>query len=196
MRARAAVVGVIVVTVAACSVRGGSPRPDDSQPLGSAAAPAATDVPATQALTPPPPSAASPTDGPPAASPPDEPADTPVASLIVDGQRYPGEIGGYTFGRITSSAPWLPAFALDQVTVPAGSRLTVELDDKATIAGWTARYAAAGDTAAFVVTGLGSDNSSTAVFRPPPPGDWVLSVEVTYGGGVGNGAYFWHLVVE
>lgn len=189
MRVRAVVVGLIVVAVSACSVRGGSPPPPPSE------TPTTTAGPATEALTPLP-SAATPTDGPPVDPPADQSADVPVASLVVEGQRYPGEIGGYTFGRVSSSAPWLPAFALDQVTIPAGVQLRVELDDRATIAEWHARYAAAGDTAAFVITGLDDGTSPVAEFRAPPPGDHVLSVVVTYGGGAGNGAYYWHVVVE
>lgn len=196
MRARAAVVGAVLITVvaavAACGARGGSPPPG-SESLG-AAPPVATDTPATDAPAPLP-SAASP-ESPPVWPASSQPPDVPIAFLVVDGERYPGEIGGYTFGRITSSAPWLPAFALDQVTLPAGAPLRVELDDQATIATWVARYAAAGDTAAFVITGLGDGTSPAAEFPAPPPGDHVLSVVVTYGGGVGNGAYYWHVVVD
>jgi hypothetical protein len=187
VRARAALVGFLVFALAACSDRGGPP-PGSAPPSPTASPPAQAPTPL--------PSTASPTDSPPAASPGSQPADVPVATLVVGDERYPGEVGGYTFGRITSSAPWLPAFALDQVTVPSGARLSVELDDRAAIARWVARYAAAGDTGAFVITGLAEAASPTAEFRAPPPGDWVLSVVLTYGGGAGNGAYYWHVLVE
>jgi hypothetical protein len=123
-------------------------------------------------------------------------SDAPVAVLVVGGKRHPGEVGGFTFGTYSQSAPWLPATALDTVEVPAGSTLGVELDDRATIAGWTARLATAADLTADAVTGIGEGAGPTASFAAPPVGDWVVSLTVTYGEGLGSGAYYWHVMVE
>lgn len=123
-------------------------------------------------------------------------AEAPVAYLVADGERFAGEVGGFTFGRWTSSAPWLPASALDPVSLAAGTSVRVELDERATIAEWVARYAAAEDTVAETVIPIGRGDGTGAEFDPPPPGAWVVSVTITYGDGLGDGAYYWHLVVE
>ena len=123
-------------------------------------------------------------------------SDAPAAVLVVGGKRHPGEVGGFTFGTYSQSAPWSPATALDSVGVPAGSTLGVELDDRATIASWTARLATAADLTADTVTGIGEGDGPVASFAAPPVGDWVISLTVTYGEGLGSGAYYWHVVVE
>lgn len=125
-----------------------------------------------------------------------QPDEVPVAWLIAEGDRDPGAIGGYVFGTSSSSAPWLPATALRRVTVAAGTTLAVELDDRATIASWGARYAAAADPTGDRLTGLGEATGPPIEFAAPPTGDWVVSVVITYGGGRGDGAYYWHLVVR
>ncbi len=154
--------------------------------------------------TPPTPSAGA--DATPAASPsgtlesapPATPAvsDAPLATLVIGAQRHPGEVGGFTFGRFSDSAPWLPATALDTVRVRAGTELRVELDDRATMQDWTARIATAADVTADAVTGLASGVGPAAAFAAPSSGDWVVSVTITYGEGLGSGAYYWHLIIE
>jgi len=131
--------------------------------------------------------------------PPPKPAgvsDAPLATLVIGAQRYPGEVGGFTFGRFSESAPWLPATALDTVQVRAGTELRVELDDRATMKDWTARVAIAADVTADAVSGLASGIGPAAAFIAPRSGDWVVSVTITYGQGLGSGAYYWHLIVE
>lgn len=123
-------------------------------------------------------------------------SDAPVALLAIGADRHPGEVGGFTFGSYSQSAPWLPATALETVAIPAGATLRVELDRRATIASWTARLATAADMTADAVMGLAEGDGPSATFAPPPSGDWVLSVTITYGKGQGSGAYYWHLVVE
>jgi hypothetical protein len=123
-------------------------------------------------------------------------SDAPVATLVVGEQRHPGEVGGFTFGRFSESAPWLPATALDTVQVKAGTELRVELDERATMTDWTARIATAADVTADAVKGLASGAGPAAAFTVPEPGDWVVSVTITYGEGLGSGAYYWHLKVD
>jgi hypothetical protein len=169
------------------------------QPAGATPAPTPTAAPSVEAVTPVPPSA------PPATASPvasDQPAATaassneaPLATLVVDGDaQHPGEVGGFDFERYTQSAPWLPATALERIDVAAGSDLRVRLDDRATVAEWSASYAAADDSSGSVLMGLGS-GGPTAGFGAPPPGDWVVSVNVVYGDGAGSGSYYWHVVV-
>jgi hypothetical protein len=123
-------------------------------------------------------------------------SDAPLATLVIGAQRHPGKVGGFTFGRFSESAPWLPATALDTVPVRAGTELRVELDERATVKDWTARIATAADITADAVTGLASGVGPAAAFTAPGPGDWVVSVTITYGQGLGSGAYYWHLKVE
>ena len=123
-------------------------------------------------------------------------SDAPGATLVVGGQRHPGEVGGFTFGRFSESAPWLPATALDAVQVTSETELRVELDERAMMEDWTARIATAADVTADAVEGLASGAGPVAAFAVPGPGDWVVSVTITYGEGLGSGAYYWHLKVD
>ena len=123
-------------------------------------------------------------------------SNAPLAFLVIGTDRHPGEVGGYTFGRYSDSAPWLPASALDPINVASGAELRVELDERATIDGWAARIATAADVTADAVAGLAEGRGPAAAFNAPEAGDWVVSVTITYGGGLGSGAYFWHLIAE
>ena len=167
----------------------------------SASAPSSTADPAPRSNTPV--SADAPTVGSTATAPSSAGAattpgapDAPVATLVSGSDRVVGEVGAFTFGSHTDSAPWLPAQALEPIAVPAGSELSVELDDRATVGDWTARLAAASDPSADDVAGLASGSGSPIVFPAPPAGEWVVSVAITYGDGAGDGAYYWRLVVE
>jgi hypothetical protein len=123
-------------------------------------------------------------------------SNAPLAFLVIGTDRHPGEVGGFTFGRYSESAPWLPATALDSVNVASGAQLRVELDERGTIDGWAARIATAADVTADAVAGLAEGGGPAAAFDAPADGDWVVSVTITYGGGLGSGAYFWHLIAE
>ncbi len=118
----------------------------------------------------------------------------PVATLIVDGGAFPGEVGGFDFGTYSQSAPWLPAAALDRVEIVDGASLRVELDRRATSAEWAAGYAPADEPAGDGLVALGS-GAGNAQFDAPPPGNWVVSVTIVYGDAAGTGAYYWHVVV-
>jgi hypothetical protein len=123
-------------------------------------------------------------------------SNAPLAFLVIGADRHPGEVGGFTFGRYSESAPWLPAAALDSINVASGAELRVELDERATIDGWAARIATAADVGADAVAGLAEGGGPTAAFDTPAAGDWVVSVTITYGGDLGSGAYFWHLIAK
>ena len=123
-------------------------------------------------------------------------SNAPLAFLVIGADRHTGKVGGFTFGRYSESAPWLPATALDSVKVASGAELRVELDERGTIEGWTARIATAADVTADAVASLAEGVGPVAAFDAPAAGDWVVSVTITYGGGLGSGAYFWHLIAE
>jgi hypothetical protein len=123
-------------------------------------------------------------------------SNAPLAFLVIGTDRHTGEVGGFTFGRYSESAPWLPATALDPIDVASGAELRVELDERGTIDGWAARIATAADVTADAVVGLAEGRGPAAAFNAPAAGDWVVSVTITYGGGLGSGAYFWHLIAK
>jgi len=126
----------------------------------------------------------------------DAPApEPPVAELVINGDRYPGTVGGYTWDGYSQSAPWLPATGLLPVDVPAGTALSVELAGGETgVTSWTARVADAADPAAATTQPLGAGGTPVS-FVGPGSGAWVLEVRVTYADGQGDGAYYWQLVV-
>lgn len=163
--------------------------------------PAATATAESRRSDPPPSASPSPRPSPTAPAEPFTPAgpevsDAPGASLVGGGESHPGEIGGFTFGGSSQSAPWLPATSLSTVEVAAGIPLAVELDERATIAEWAARVAPADDVTGDVVSGLAEGRGPVAAFAGPATGDWVLSVTITYGDGLGSGAYYWHVVAD
>jgi hypothetical protein len=126
----------------------------------------------------------------------DAPApEPPLAELVIDGDRYPGEVGGYTWDGYSQSAPWLPAAGLSPIDVPADAPLSVELASGETgIASWTAQVADATDQAAATTRSLGAGETTVDVVGPGS-GAWVMEVRVTYADGRGDGAYYWQLVV-
>jgi hypothetical protein len=180
------VVGAIPLVVGACSApplpsaRPPSPSPG-ATPVAVATTPAASSTDVIGSVAPPTPVALS---------------DAPVAVLVVGAERYPGVVGGFTFGRYSQSAPWLPAPALHTVEVRAGAELRVELDDRATVDDWVARVATVADRTADNITGLAQGIGPVIAFAAPASGNWVVSVTITYGGGLGSGAYYWHLMVD
>jgi hypothetical protein len=123
-------------------------------------------------------------------------SNAPFAFLVIGTDRHTGNVGGFTFGRYSESAPWLPATALDSIEVASGAELRVELDERATIDGWAARIATAADVSADAVVGFAEGGGQAAAFDAPAAGDWVVSVTITYGNGLGSGAYFWHLIAK
>lgn len=119
----------------------------------------------------------------------------PTAELVVDGRRYAGTVGGYTWGTYSQSAPWHPATGLPAITVRAGAGLTAELDGGVgRIESWAALIADAADTTGDETVVLGS-GGATVSLDGPPAGDWVLELRVIYADGAGDGAYYWHVVV-
>lgn len=182
---------VLLLATASCSAPAPSPRPSAGPDATTALGPARTRSPT------PDPSASGPGESPPSPVSPSVPAisDAPLAFLLVGGERFPGEVGGFTFGPYTQSAPWLPARALDTVALEPGADVRIVLDDRAAIEAWSARLAAADDVTGDAVAQLASGSGMVAAFAAPGAGDWVLAISITYTGGRGDGIYFWHVVV-
>jgi hypothetical protein len=118
----------------------------------------------------------------------------PVATLRIGSHSYVGTIGGYTWKDHGDAAPWLPARALDAIKVATRARLTVVIEGVA-IDHWTAAMARASDTRGDALTGLG-EGARTISIVGPRSGSWVISVAVQYAHGLGDGAYYWSLVVR
>jgi hypothetical protein len=202
VRALLSVVLATALAAGACSAPAPSDiaadSPDPSRSTPAAQAPPTAADPTLAAPDPARSADALPTDPPVESPAPTTPSinTAPVAVLVIGDERYPGEVGGFTFGRYTQSAPWLPASALETVAVAPGAAVRVELDERAAIAEWSARLATAEDVTANAVSGLASGRGQAAAFAAPASGDWVLSLSITYAGGLGDGAYFWHVVVE
>jgi hypothetical protein len=179
------VVVTMSLVVSACSTTApptaGQPSAAPSESTGVAVATPAAPTGTAASAQPPTPAASS---------------NAPLAFLLIGPDRHVGEVGGFTFGRSTDSAPWLPATALETVRVQARAELRVKLDDRATIDDWAARIATAADVTADAVTSLGGGVGPVAAFAAPSAGDWVVSVTITYDQGLGSGAYYWHLIVE
>jgi hypothetical protein len=181
--------GLVLVTVlvAACSTTTASPAP----PTGGLASPIA--VPISSPSGSPPPAVSA---NPPSVTPGQPGAiDAPAAVLVVNGERFAGTVGGYSFRTYSQSAPWLPATALKPVGLAANAGLVVKLDASATVESWGAAVATAADSSGDSLSTLG-EGTGPARFTGPAAGDWVISVLITYAGGLGSGAYFWHLVVS
>ena len=119
----------------------------------------------------------------------------PLAELVIDGDRYPGTVGGYTWDGYSQSAPWLPATGLSPVEVPADAALSIELaGGDAGIESWAAQVADAADPAAATTRPLGSGETTVDILGPGS-GAWVMELRVTYTDARGDAAYYWQLVV-
>ena len=192
-----AATSLVALLAVACAV--GSPGADRA---GGAATPAPTGPSMSEPVT----DAPAPSSGKPSAtvttSPERTPQEPPVAVLSGPGiTAAEGEIGGYTYRDGGSDSPWLPAPSLERVRVATGATLSVRLAGNATITNWVARIAPASDRQGERQRGLargGSERVPADVIRfpAPPSGEWVLMVELTYGGGLGSGGYYWRLEVD
>ena len=199
-RARTVALAVVAASLAACvgataPTSSGPPPGDTSLPPGSVpsdpgAAASSPRAAPTQTGTP----AATPSKGTTATATPttDPTMEPPPAALLVAGAvEQSGEPGGYTWGSGSQSAPWLPASALDRVTVSAAS---IEIRVDAPVDEWTAQLAHASDPAGSDVDPIASGVGRIS-FPTPASGDWVVAVDATFSGGAGGAAYYWHVVV-
>lgn len=190
---------VLVGLVVACTPPAGQPTvgPTPSPTSASEPAPttpAPTSVPTINpAPTAPPTGAPEPTDR--------QPAAPPTACLALPaGDSQDGALGSYDYDGASADGPWLPARSLPSVDVPAGSTMRLSLDPSVPFVRWGARYAAADDEAAELITQLaaggdGQARLATAELPAPPTGAWVVMVQLYFADEEGDAAYYWHLVV-
>ena len=115
----------------------------------------------------------------------------PAADLRSGGVEQPGVPGGYTWRGGSESAPWLPADALEAVTVSAG-RVEIAIDPP--VERWVARVADVADTTGASASPLASGDHEIS-FEAPASGHWVLAVEVVFASGAGDAAYYWEVAV-
>ena len=124
-------------------------------------------------------------------------SDAPLASLVIGAERHPGEVGGFTVRAVQPRAPRGYPQRRSTRSGPAGAELRVELDERATIAGLDGadrdrgrRHGGRGHR-----PGCGR-RPRRRVRRALGPAIWVVSVTITYGEGLGSGAYYWHLIID
>jgi hypothetical protein len=120
-------------------------------------------------------------------------APPPEATLVAGPTRQPGEPGSWALAGGTSSAPWLPADALDPVQVSPGP-LTIELEGNLDIVAWTAHAATADDTLGGRLTTL-DEGTGSPTFDAPAAGAWVVAVDLRFADNQGSASYYWHVVV-
>ena len=119
--------------------------------------------------------------------------------LTWDGGSAAGTLGSWTLDGRGSDSPWLPASALERVTVPRSERLTVRFDDRAAVGAWSARVAPDSDPTGEGATGLGEREAGPpvelVVLEPLPPGRWVVAVRLDRSDGRGDATAYWFVVV-
>ena len=149
--------------------------------------------------TAPPSGAPSPTSAEPSAAP--SSAAPPAAWLVLpDGNRVAGALGSWTLDGAGSDAPWLPASALETVSVAPGTTLEVALDGGLRIGTWRADVAMASDPTgadAGPLAGREADAPALERIELPPleAGSWVVRVTTWFADGRGDAAYSWAIEV-
>jgi hypothetical protein len=122
----------------------------------------------------------------PAGQPPD------AALLVPDGDPVVGQLGGYVWRDAGSDSPWLPG---TPVTVAPTRPLLFALSADVPVEGWTARYAPPGNAFPTGPVPLAAGSTQLEIV-PPPSGTWTVSLRVTFGNGLGDATYYWHVRVE
>lgn len=193
----AAPLGLIGLVISGCSVASEPPTglaasvsPPPSAPIVATSVPSAT---ATLTAS----ASAAPQELPSAESMQPDPTLTPPpdATLTVDGgDPVVGEQGTWSWNSASSDAPWLPGYPIH---VGASERLTFTMAARVPIDTWRVSRVPpssvpGGDGIVQMAEGTGVPIS----FVPPPPGRWSVSVEVTFGDGLGDAAYYWAVTVD
>jgi hypothetical protein len=117
----------------------------------------------------------------------------PIARLLADGSVQAGALGSFAYRDAAADSPWLSS-GLTRLAVPADEQLTVALLPGSSFEGWQASYAAAADSTGEVVHALASGSGESlerASFDPPPSGEWVIRVSLTFPDGDGDATYYW-----
>jgi hypothetical protein len=135
-----------------------------------------------------------------------EPARTPSALPVAVGPQPPnallratgvgadvvGGLGGFTWRGVGSDAPWLPGAP---ASAGPGAILSVGFDRVVPLASWSALIAPAADASGASAAPAGS-GSGPITITAPKPGAWTLALQVVFGDGLGDAAYYWRLEVR
>lgn len=129
-----------------------------------------------------------------ASASPDRTDAPPSASMRAEGgDPVTGQLGSYTWADGGSDSPWLPG---SPITVGAGEPLTVVLASRDVVADWSAARVAPGTTDGTSAVSLGSAEGEPIRFLAPDRGRWSVKVQVRFGGGSDDAAYYWLLDVR
>jgi len=116
----------------------------------------------------------------------------PQATLVAGGVERTGEVGSYVWGSFSSSAPWLPASALEPLPVAPGAEVSVAVAGDHPVDQWTASAATVDDPQAETVIPVGAGRGRPR-FTVPASGPMVVAVHVVFANGAGDAVYYWHL---
>ena len=130
----------------------------------------------------------------------------PDGSLSAGGQSVVGWPGSYCWRDACLDAPMLPdKAALPKLTVPAGTaELLLTVSSGAGFTRWSARYSSdangsdselgsGGERYDPDLAGTPPPDIVEAQVAPPPPGDWVVVVQVAFVDG--DATFAWHVIV-
>ena len=183
---RMAVIGVLVVAVAACSDPAGSPAAGSATP-----APSSAEAPVTPV--------ASPTDAPSASAgetPDARDASEPPRALLVGTAAGPvaGDLGTFSWDGLVSDSPWIVQRSGDAVA--SGARLRVRFGGSAGQTAWTARWAPIRRREAGTPKAAGSGEDGRIVVEAPgEAGPWSLQLEARFGDGR-RAVWYWRVAVD
>ena len=118
----------------------------------------------------------------------------PQATLAAEGgDPVAGTLGSFTWGDGGSDSPWLPGAP---IAVAPGEPLTVHLADDVPIVDWTAKRDAATTADGIGAVAIATGGAALVSFPALPPGAWSVQLVITFGDGLGSGAYYWTVTVR
>jgi hypothetical protein len=121
-------------------------------------------------------------------------AEPPAAAIGVEGgDPVFGELGSFTWQNSGSDSPWLPGYP---IRIGASETLMVTLAEPFAIANWQASYVPSSDLHSTTPVGLSEGTGEPITFEAPPVGEWSVSVDVWFAGGIGSAAYYWLVEVD
>lgn len=153
-----------------------------------------------------------------ATQPPSSPApedSPPIAELrLPDGSAVAGKQGSWCYATSCADIVPGPTRLLPTVELPgAAAEVQITLPSPARFVYWRAHYRdAAKERAPRILLAEGGyrypdpdevpatagtplSELSSADFRGPPSGSWVIEVQLSFAGGLGEASYYWHAVV-
>jgi hypothetical protein len=127
-----------------------------------------------------------------------EPQLPPGASLsAVAGRPIDGKLGSFEWCGTSADAIPPKASSLIKVAVGDATSLTLAVQAPSLLSDFRATYWRAAELQGDeteLAKGQFDPPVANAAFAPPPPGDWMLSVHLTFDNG-GTALYYWHVTV-